>query len=116
MRLSTILFAMLLATLFACPASEAIAKDACSGSKPIPGLKGKAEVAGSRDTAIAIARAVALAAFGAESLKMREPLAAFEATTSWSIVGKLPEQLTGGDLVVRLCKVDGKVFHLEVEK
>ena len=83
-------------------------------SVPVSSFRGPIVAIPNAATAIAIARAIAIATYGAEAVKIREPLVATPGDTTWGVVGKLPEPLLEGDLVVRMCNADGKVFHMEL--
>jgi hypothetical protein len=65
-------------------------------------------------TAIAVARALGVAAYGDESIEMREPLVAELHGDTWVVIGNLPEKFNGGPLLIRLSRIDGRVLFLEI--
>ena len=67
------------------------------------------------DTAIAIARIVAVRAFG-ERIRGQEPLVAREFPEYWEVEGSLHPEASGGVVMVRLSKSDGRILFVDYGK
>jgi hypothetical protein len=105
----------LMATLLTSPHGSAVANERAKqefrglyGYRPSNGWVPNAE------TASAIARALGAAAYGKDSIAVREPLVAELHGDTLVVIGRVPEQLTGDPLLVRLSRIDGRVLFLEI--
>jgi hypothetical protein len=81
-----------------------------AGQKAPPGIK---EPALTADTAVAIARTVAVVRFGQAVIQGQEPLSAkLNERNNWIVTGTMPEGSIGGVVEVEIARRDGRVLRM----
>lgn len=64
-------------------------------------------------TAIAIATAVAIEAYGKDAIESQLPLIATDMKQYWKITGQLPKGVPGGVVEILISKLDAQILQME---